>query len=523
MRSGQEAIAFTRPARWALYLRDRSRLAVRSPNSVTSPSFRPCDRLTAAAIFATGLGYFASFRPWTRPVLLDAATWDYMAIETARGLVPYRDIFLHKTPGSALLGALGATIGKLLGLEPVLTAHALFLVFGSLAPVLLFLICRHSMPRAMAFAIAIALLGYDEWAIAALEGCRPKVATVMLGLASMLAAETGAAFSASLLGGLSVLCWQPGLAFLFGAWTVIFRDGERRIPRWFAIAATSLVPSILLLCWLAAHGALQDFLDQAVLFNLTYISEKARTPLGTLKAFARTIGEWNLADAMLMPAVLAGLWGMRGQATSTTVGAQPARLPLSILVSGAVYTAMAFISYQSWPDAILLGPLVATLIGAGLHALLRLSMAPRAALTMTLLVLMLAALPDDKAKFHPPTTFTAQRERFRSLEEGLGPNDTVIGVSVPEFFLHTGRRNGWKWPYLWFGVDEFAATHHAGGFAGLLKDLERKRPKLMLVGRLWTGPERKRFEEWAAARYDVTSLRIFPHTKRPLRVYRLKG
>lgn len=488
----------------------------------TSRPIRLADRLTAAALFATGLAYFASFRPWARPVLLDAATWDYMAIETARGLVPYRDIFLHKTPGSALLGAVGATIGKLLGAEPVLAAHALFLVFGSVAPVLLFLLCRRSLPRAAAVAAAIALLGYDEWAIAALEGCRPKVATVMFGLASMLAAERGAAFSSSLFGGLSVLCWQPGLAFLFGSWAVLIRDGERRPLRILAIAATSLLPSLLLLSWLAAQGALRDFWEQAVLFNLDYIGEKARTPLGTLKAFARTIGEWNRTEALLLPAALAGFWS----AGDRRDGAAPAgrwQLPLSLLVSGAVYAAMTFVSYQSWPDAILLGPLVATLAGAGLHALFSSRIGARAGFAMTLLVLLLAAVPDDKAKFHPPSTFAQQRERLRALEAGLQADDVVIGVSVPEFFLHTGRRNGWKWPYLWFGVDEFAARRHEGGFDGILGDLEKERPRLMLVGRLWTGPERRRFEQWAAERYDITSLRVFPHTKRPLRVYRIKA
>ena len=487
---------------------------------MTTPSTsRLPDRLTAVAIFATGLAWFASFRPWTRPVLLDAATWDYMAVETARGLVPYRDIFLHKTPGSALLGAAGAAAGKLLGVEPVLAAHALFLVFGSLAPVLLFLLCRRSMPRAAAAAVAIALLGYDEWTIAALEGCRPKVATVMFGLASMLAAERGAAFSSSILGGLSVVCWQPGLAFLLGSWAVILRDGERRLPRLFAIAAASLLPSLLLLSWLAVQGALNDFFEQAVMFNLTYIAEKARTPLGTLKAFVRTIGEWNLAEAMMAPAVLAGLWSLRGR------GARDGglRFPLSILVSGSVYAAMTFVSYQSWPDAILLGPPVACVVGAGLYGLFTALLSPRIATAATLLVLAFAAWPDDKAKFHPPVTFAAQGQRFRALAAGLGPDDKVVAVSVPEFFLHTGRRNGWKWPYLWFGVDEFAAAHHERGFDGMLEDLERDRPKLMLVARLWTGRERKRFEQWAAARYDVESIRVFPHTRRPLRVYRLRA
>ena len=485
---------------------------------------RRLDLVCAAAIFVAAVAFFASFEPWNRPVSLDAATWDYMAVETARGLVPYRDVFLHKTPGGALIGAVGAAVGMSLGLEPVLVAHALFLFFGAFAPVLLFAICRSTgLPRGGAVAAAVALLAYDEWIVAALEGCRPKVPTVLFGLAAMLAAERGRAVSASLFGGASVLCWQPGLAFLVGAWATLVRAGERRLSRLAGLALVSLVPAALLLAWLAAHGALRDFFEQAVLFNLHYIEDKARTPFGTLKALARSFGEWNEFEMLLAPAAFAGLW-LRRRGTSRP-GAQlesNSRFPFSLVVSGSIYAAMTFVSYQSWPDAILLGPIVASVLGVGLYSLLRTRLAAGAAAVMAVSVLALTALPHARPKFHPPIDFAGQRERFRELARPLGPEDRVIGVSVPEFFIHTSRRNGWKWPYLWFGVDEFAAEHHAGGFEGMLGNLEDEPPAMILVARLWAGPERTRFEQWAASRYDVSTVRIFPHLKRPIRVYRLR-
>ncbi len=492
---------------------------------------RRVDLWLAATIFAGGSLYFASFAPWQRPVLLDAATWDYMAVETSRGLVPYRDVFLHKTPGSALIGATGAAAGRALGAEPVLAAHTLSLFFGALAPVLLFALCRTAgMARGAAVAAAIALLAYDEWTIAALEGCRPKVPTTLLGLAAMLAAERGRGAAASLFGGASVLCWQPGLAFLLGAWATLLRQrpGYRSASRLISLALVSLVPSALLLSWLYAHGALGDFYEQAVLFNLHYIEDKARSPLGTLRALARSFGEWNDVELLLAPAAIAGLcgysrlagtWGPAGPGREDT----RAGIPLSILVSGAIYGAMTFVSFQSWPDAILLGPLVATVLGAGLFGLFRLRLTSRAAGVAAAVILLLAAVPDTRPKFHPPIDFRTQRERFLALADGIGPDERIVGVSVPEFFLHTGRRNGWKWPYLWFGVDDFAAQHYENGFEGMLADLEADPPAMMLVARLWAGPQRARFEEWAAARYEVRAMRLFPHTRRSLKVYRLRG
>lgn len=477
---------------------------------------RRIDLTIAAAIFAGAVIFFASFEPWQRPVLLDAATWDYMAVEISRGLVPYRDVFLHKTPGAALIGAAGAWAGGALGVEPVLAAHALFLVLGALAPVLLFATCRAAgLPRAAASGAAIALFAFDEWPVAALEGCRPKVPTTVLGLAAMLAAERGRGVAASVLGGASVLCWQPGLAFLAGAWAALVRRGERRPSRLLLFAFASLAPAVLLLAWLAAHGALTDFFEEAVLFNLQYIEHKARSPAGTLKALARSLGDWNAIELLLLPAALSGLWLQRARADRV-------RLPVSIVVAGAVYAAMTFVSYQSWPDAILLGPIVATTLGAGLHAILRQRLDARAAAALSLVVLLVAAVPEDRPKYRPSLGFAGQRARFGALAAGLGEDDVVLGVSVPEFFLHTSRRNGWKWPYLWFGVDDFAAAHHPGGFDGILADLADDPPAMILVARLWAGPQRDGFERWAASRYDVATMRLFPHLKRPLRVYRLK-
>src|SRR5207253_2729556 len=137
------------------------------------------------------------------------------------------------------------------------------------------------------------------------------------------------------------------------------------------------------------------------------------------------------------------------------------------VVYGVVYLVMCFVSYQSWPDAILLGPIVAVVLGTGLSVLLRMRLSKLATAVTVTVVLALAAIPDARPKFHPPISFAAQREKFAALGDGLAPSDRVVAVSVPEFLIHTGRRNGWRWPFLWFGVDSFAADHTQGGFDGI--------------------------------------------------------
>lgn len=469
------------------------------------------DLACALALFLAGAALFAFQKPWQRPVLLDAATWDYMAVETARGLVPYRDVFLHKTPGAALLGAVGARAGTALGIDPILAAHAVFLFLGALAPVLLYGICRHRCSRGASLAAGFALLAYHQWTIAALEGCRPKVATVAFGLGALLAAERRSPKLASLLAGTSVLFWQPGLAFLAGAWASLLAAGRPTLGAFAGWAAWAAAPAAGLLAWLAVHDALGDFFDQAVWFNFAYIHNKARTPAETLLALAATLADWNAALLAAAPAAVAG-W----------LAARPV-LPRSLGVSGAIYAAMTFVSYQSWPDSILLAPVAASVLGIGVVALLATRLREAVAAGLAIVLFFAVALPDWRPKFRPPLTLDAQRAKVQALAAPLREEDVVVGVSVPEFFLLSGRRNGWKWPYLWFGVDTFAASRHPKGFGGILADLERLDPEMILVARLWSGPERVMFEDWAATRFRRESARLYPHIRRPIQVYRRAG
>jgi hypothetical protein len=122
---------------------------------------------------------------------------------------------------------------------------------------------------------------------------------------------------------------------------------------------------------------------------------------------------------MLAPAALAGLAVRRhaGVAASLLAG----RIPLSLAISGAIYAAMTFVSYQSWPDAILLGPIVACVLAIGLFRLLGSRLSAAAATAMTALILALTAVPDARPKFHPPVDFHAQRERYRALALAFRP------------------------------------------------------------------------------------------------------
>jgi hypothetical protein len=460
--------------------------------------------------------YLASFQPLSRPTMFDPATWEYMSLAMLDGRVPYRDVFLHKTPGAMFLGAFGAKIAGLAGLPPLVGVRSTFIALGALAPALLYLLClRRGAPSILSFAAAIWLLTFEQWSLAAIEGVRPKVATTTLGLACLLFANTRPALSGAM-GAASTLCWQPGLLYLATALACSMNPkrsgrpghGARRRAAVRLVAGAAL-PVAALLLYLVYEGALVSFLDQSVIFNAHYIESKARTPIDTVRRLWTLTRKWNPVHLALLPVALVGLY-------RSTRG-----LPRDVVGATLLYLGLAFVSLQAWPDTILLGPGIAALLAVGLVRLMagddKRTSAPGVIVGFVGLALL---LQPKSARFDPPITLDQQRDFMAALSTSLQPDDSVYVVSCPEFLVLTGRHSVLPWPYMWFGVDRFAVERTVGGFEGILNELERYDPELMLVCRRWHGGLRQRFEAWAAARYSRHQVAYYPHTKRPMAVYR---
>ncbi len=443
--------------------------------------------------------------PFERALLLDAATWDSLSVGLARGEIPYRDVFLHKTTGAALLGSIGARIAGALGRAPVHGAHAVFLLLGALGPPLLYLACRPRLGLVVALTAAAWMAGSDLWLVATLEGVRPKVATVDCGLAALVLAQARWPLAAGVLAAASALCWQPGLVFAAGA-AIELRGHDGRRAWWRAAAGAALVAAAFL-AWLVAHGALGPFLADAVVFNGSYIGGGLRAPGAT---FLRA---WDLV------AKFAPLEGALSLVALAVLAILRPRVPTGLLLASFLYGGALFASLQGWPDLLLLTPALAVLPAVGLAQLLdRRGVGPGSALVVAILAL---AVPGWQ-RVATPVTFEQQAADVRRLLSGVAADRPVVAIGAPEILLHAGRGRDWPWPYFWFGVDAFAARRE-GGFPAVLNDLERLRPEMIVIARRWKGPYREMFREWASRRYDREQFAFFPHLANPCEVWRRKS
>ncbi len=422
------------------------------------------------------------------------------------GYLPYRDIFLHKTPGAAFLGAAGAWLGAEAGLTRTAGAHLLYLFFGALAPAQLFLLVRRRASVGPALLASLLLMGYEQWPLAAIEGVRPKVATVVLGLACLLAGDRRAWRWSGFWGAAAALCWQPGLVF-----PVAVALAARDRPAAAGVLQGAAILLAVFFAWLVATGTTQAFFADAVVFNLWYVERGLRTPLGTLRRLWRLLGTW---DRDLLPLGSAALLGM-------AIGRRRTPLPPALTIAGLCYLGLTFASLQAWPDTILFGPPLAAAMAGGLVPLLE--RGPRHLRKLGWAACFAGALAaaarPHSDRFRPPTDFSTQGKAVRALLEGVGPDEPILVIGAPEVLIHSGRHNAWPWLYMWFGVDAFAAAKQPGGFDALLASLEPRLPARIFLARRWRGPYRQRFEQWAAQRYERHRVEVFPHTTRPLLVF----
>lgn len=470
------------------------------------------DTAAAWAVFAGAFLLLLSFNPLGRPVGLDPATWDYMSLALLDGRIPYRDIFLHKTPLAAFVGGLGALGARTLGFSPLDGAHVVFLLLGAAAPAVLLLLVRHRGPLVTAIAAAAWMLAVDQWLIASIEGVRPKVATTAFGLACLLAAERERPATAGVFGGLATLCWQPGLAFPVAAlWTLLRAADKSRTRATLRFGLGAAAPALLLLTFLATVSALDDFVAQAVGFNLHYIDLHSRTPWSTVTHLYQLLLQWNAVELLVLPAAVAAL----------AMGDSP--IPRSLIIASVAYFSLMFVNFQSWPDMILLAPILGTLAGCGLVVAIRGAGGNPAAAGLAIAAGALIAAVPASGRARPPITFEDQAAFIETIAGDLQADDTVLTVSYPELLIHTGRHSVWRWPYMWFGVDRFAAQSAGRDFDSTLAELNRHPPRVMVVARRWSGPLRRAFDVWASERYTRTELTQYPHTVRPIVVYRRRG
>jgi len=267
------------------------------------------ERAWLGAALALLAVHAASFDLTRIPIVSDVRFYLYFAWRVSQGAVPHLDFFDHKTQLATYLGAGLFALGERLGLDPLVTVRAGYLLLQALGGVLAFLVLARIGGGRAGFLGVLAHCSFGLLGYLPAIGCVPKLAAVLCATGAALLAQRGRWLAAGLLGATAALDWQVGalawLGVLAGAWVA----AERRGPALARVAAGGALAGGAYLALFGLQGALGAMLDQTFLGSLARSAgTQARDTLATrLGRMAQLVASDCPAQAWLVYLGLAGV------------------------------------------------------------------------------------------------------------------------------------------------------------------------------------------------------------------------
>ena len=450
------------------------------------------DWLICGGVVVLATLVFVSFRPWALPALGDIAIFQLFGRLIADGQVPYRDFFDHKTPLTGYANALPALFSKFFGTDLILSTRVLSVALATAAAVGLYLLSRAiQLSRAASVAVAGTYLAFDFASLLVAFGLEAKALATYAGIFAMLAAYRSRWAMSGALGSLAFLAWQPGGIFLIAAAArAITGKEERPGASLLRLIAGFIVPVSLLVAYLAAAGAFDEFWRDTVTFNQGYVDRQFDwvPQIGNI-ADGITLTYASERWVFLLAAVGAGLWmllGLYGLRTKVLPDAVTQAAPVAVIsLSVLLYS---YVSFNSAIDIIPFLPWIAFWSGWLLDRVTR----QRHVSTEALAVLCAAALLvyghhglwDRLPDLRSEGGRSFEQAIVNDIEEraGLVDGDKIYAIDQPWFLVASGRDHvAAPYYYLWSGV--FNMIREREGFEeALVRPILDSKPKLVVLG-----------------------------------------
>ncbi len=424
----------------------------------------------------------------------DGAIYVYSGQQIVQGVPPYVSMFDHKGPLASFLCAAGVWAAELMGKDEMLCIRALFLALScATVSAVFWLVHALFESRWQAFLSSLVFLGFYGFGAAALGGPDPKTPVVLLQVLALVFLTRRRWFWASFCGSLAALSWQPTGIYSIAAFVLAYFQASRRGPALAAAALGTLVPWIASGVYFLAHGALADFVDGILTFNLRYL--ETPTSLRNHLAFMltavivnfRAMGFLIALGLCVMPLLYA--WRMRATGLSFFACLVRDRFS-SILATFPLPVIWSLLDFQGYADFFIFLPYAAVAFGwllehglASLSDLARLSTRGRFALRCAICSVLFLGCTCVYWSGRPRRDLQEQRAAARRLIEEHGADLRVVSVGVPEALVFLRRTNPSRYGFIMRGIHRHIDAHTSGGFRGWLDELDASNPDVLVVGR----------------------------------------
>jgi len=430
--------------------------------------------ILALAAFVYGLYGFDGV------LLRDYSIYLYSGQRMAEGVPPYVSVFDHKGPFSPMLAGLGVTLSQLLSWDDVYTVRLVFYAAGCLAVLAVYLLGKSVFRSQTAgFFSALTFLGFYAYAQAASSGPEPKTPMVLFEALCLLFATQKRWFWSGLFGSLALLVWQPMAAFAVVTFVLAVTQprGERYGAALRAMAgiAAPLLPTI---AYFYYHGALRDFLDGFVLFNVLYLV-RGGTPLTSqLSGAASSI--ILPYSTMVVPILIGLIMILR------LYFLRPFQYRFApILLSFPAPVLWSLRDFQLADDFYVFLPYAAIGFGFFLSSAIRRTKTPRLLTALFGAILLTIALANTWDQVSAGAAhrllgtnidLNAQREGALEIEERFGEDVKLASINSPQILVLLHRENPNRYLWVTAGVDNEIEAKTPGGFEGWLQELEASDP-----------------------------------------------
>jgi hypothetical protein len=471
------------------------------------------------AVFAIAFVVFAQYGAQGR-LGRDDAVYVYSGQQFAEGVPHYVSVFEVKGPLSPILTGVAITAGRALGVGDVYAARGFYLIISALAVVAVFLfsaaLLRDRYAGLLSAAVMTGAFGFGQHALSGPRAKTPMVLFVALTLWLITTRRwLWAGFAAALAG----LVWQPtavfGLVAIAAAW--LQAEGTReKVRAATAVCAGALIPLVLVVCYFAVEGALVEFIDGYVLFNLQYLDRAGETLATRFAALGNTLfRSYRPMGALiaigLAAALAVGLMRLRARGFAEFARDRWAPVLASLLLAAA----WSVVDYQSYPDFFVFLPFAA--LGAGLVLRRaaegiareqveggRTSGAARLGVGASLAVCgLLVVMAGWSYRLSADTGFVRQTRDARRIAEAVGAPEMVLAIGSPEWLVLQRRRHIDPYVFIIAGIDRQIEARAPGGFDGWLTSLEAAGADVVVLGSTWMELDhQRRFDAWLARHYQ---------------------
>jgi hypothetical protein len=442
----------------------------------------------------------------------DLGVFVYGGEQVAQGVPPYVGIFNTVGPLADAVPGLAIWTGRLLGLDPILSARALFLALSVASCVLVDVLARDVLvSRPAGLTAAATFLTFQDFIQLATGGPREKTTMVTFLVLTFLMVQRRRWLSAGIGTAVATLVWQPALAVATAAVVVAVvagRRGRARALAWFVVGG--LIPSAAAVLALAATGALPRAWAGFVTVNVEYTHQPS-----VLTAPAFTLGllwkgyHWSLVVfAIGITALVAqGARALR-RVLARDPRAPEGSVPQAALAAAAVVgLAWTLVAINGPPDLFEMLPLASLGLAGAVAAAARRLPRVAAGSTFAVVSVVAVALATLESAGSVSDRLLQQRADIEAVLAAAPAGAALLSINAPEVLAISGGSNPTGYQVFDGAIDRYLATTTVGGVDGYAAYVARTRPALLAVGRgdTWAwrlqvlGPDYRRagsFSSW---------------------------